>query len=260
VALTPSKTPEEKTAERRAAQDDVLMREVDDAVRQDEFATLANRYGRPLLALLVVGLLAFGGYLYWDHRQDQAREKQSEALISALDKMQSGQMEEATSTLDGVIADGGDGARSVATMLKAGLAEQSGRDGEAATLFAEVSSDADAPQELRDLATLREVAIRFDRMKPDDVVARLKAMAVPGSPYFGSAGELVAIAYMEQGKRKEAGALLGEIAKDDTVPETLRSRTRQLAGLLGVDAVGDVDKLLEGQGPNGAQPGADTQP
>jgi hypothetical protein len=50
------------------------------------------------------------------------------------------------------------------------------------------------------------------------------------------------MAYLKQGKEELAGPLLAAIAKDEDVPQTLRSRSRQLAGLLGYDAVADVDR------------------
>ena len=82
------------------------------------------------------------------------------------------------------------------------------------------------------------------KLNPQTVVDRLKPLATPGNPWFGSAGELVAMAYMKQGKEELAGPLFAAIAKDDDVPQTLRSRARQLAGLLGYDAVEDVDRTL----------------
>ena len=42
----------------------------------------------------------------------------------------------------------------------------------------------------------------------------------------------------------EAGPLFAAISKDKNAPASLRSRTRQLAGVLGVDAIDDVDKTL----------------
>ena len=107
-----------------------------------------------------------------------------------------------------------------------------------------IASDADAPQAYRDLANVRLVALQFDRMEPQQVVDRLKPLATPGNPWFGSAGELVAMAYLAQGQEELAGPLLATIAKDEDVPQTLRSRTRQMAGLLGYDAVVDVDQTL----------------
>ena len=104
---------------------------------------------------------------------------------------------------------------------------------------------------------MREIAATYDTRKPDEIIARLKPLAVPGNAYFGSAGEMVAMAYLDQGKRKEAGALFAQIAKSEEVPEALRSRTRRMAGLLGVDAIEDVDKVLEeSQAPAGPAPQA----
>ena len=99
-----------------------------------------------------------------------------------------------------------------------------------------------------DLAQIRAVVARYDTMKPADVITKLKPLATPGNAYFGSAGELVAHAYLDQGKNAEAGALFAQIANDEKTPESLRSRARQMAGVLGVDAVKDVDALLKEQG------------
>ena len=80
------------------------------------------------------------------------------------------------------------------------------------------------------------------------MIAKLAPLAVPGNAFFASAGELTAIAHLEAGNRAEAGTLFGELAQDESLPETLRSRARQMAGLLGVDAIEDVEQLLEDEG------------
>jgi len=67
---------------------------------------------------------------------------------------------------------------------------------------------------------------------------------VPGNPWFGSAGELVAMAYLRQNKPDLAGPLFAALAKDKTVPDSIRQRARQMAGALGVDAVDDVAALM----------------
>jgi len=63
VALTPSipSSRTDKQAAREAAQQDMLLREVDDAVRQDDAAQFAKRYGKLIAGLFIAGLLAFGG-------------------------------------------------------------------------------------------------------------------------------------------------------------------------------------------------------
>ena len=62
MALTPSSNAdlEDKRAKARAAQDEALLREVDDAYRQGQYTEFADKYGKPLLAVVTLGLAAFG--------------------------------------------------------------------------------------------------------------------------------------------------------------------------------------------------------
>lgn len=246
MALIPSKTP--TADQKKAAQDDVLLREIDDAVREDQYLDFARRYGKPIIGVIVAGLVGFAGYLWWDGHRESQLEADSEKLVSALDQIEAGNLDTGSATLDTLINEGNDGAVTMARLLRAGIAMEKNQPAEAAKLYAQVAAADDVPPALRDLATIREIAATYDSRKPDDVVARLKPLAVPGNPYFGSAGEMVAMAYLQQGKRREAGTLFAEIAKDETVPDGLRSRSRQMAGLLGVDAIEDVDKIVQEMG------------
>lgn len=229
---------------RRAAEEDVLVREVDDAVRQDQYAQFAQRYGKLLIGVFVLGLAAFGGYLFWDSRQEAAMERQSETLVAALDQVQAGNLDGAVERLAPLDGEAG-GAAIQAALIEAGAAMEQGRAEDAAAIYARIAANDDAPQLLRDLATVRQVAATFDTIAPAEAIERLEPLAVPGKPFFASAGELVAMAYLEQGKEREAGTLLATIAKDESLPEGLRSRARQMAGALGVDAIEDVDAVLE---------------
>jgi hypothetical protein len=233
-----------------APEDEVLIREIDEAVREDAVLEFLRLHGIKVLAVILVALAALGGWLIWDNYAENAREEQSETLISGLDYAEQGDFPSAGKTVDPLVIgdDASPAARAAARMLQAGAAIELGQADKAAGLFKEVAADADAPPALRDLARIREVSIDFDRMKPADVIAKLGSLARPGNPYFGSAGELAAMAHLEAGNNAEAGRLFAAIAKDETLPETLRSRARQMAGLLGVDAVVDVGKLLKDQG------------
>lgn len=250
MALIPSnsKSSDDKKAEQKAAEDDALLREVDDAVRQDQYSDFGKKYGRPLLAALVLGLAGFGGYLWWDSEREAAMEADSEQLVSAMDQIDAGNLQTGREALDKLIASDNAGARTVALMLQGGvLLEQDDAEG-AARVFGQVANDAEAPQAYRDLAVVRQVAVQFDTMEPGEIITRLKPIAVPENAYFGSAGEMLAMAYLDQGKRKEAGELFSQIAQDEDVPQSLRGRARQMAGVLGVDAISDVDKVLEETG------------
>ena len=246
MALTPDpeQTRAEQLAARKEREQEVLLREVDDAVRQDQLSGALQRYGWALAGALVLGLAAFGGWLYWtDHREGQIEER-SEKLVAAFDRLEAGQIEQAGGDLATLSEEGNSAAAISAKLARAGIALRDDRQTEAVELYESIARDEDAPKPYRDLATIRAVTVQFDQLDPQKVVDRLKPLATPGNPWFGSAGELVAHAYLKQGKEELAGPLLAAIAKDEDVPQTLRSRTRQLAGLLGYDAVVDVDDTL----------------
>ena len=258
MALPPDseKSRADQLAARRAAEQDVLLREVDEAVRKDELGSAAKRYGWVIGGGVVLALAAFGGYLFWQDRREGQLEEASETLVTTLDQLQAGQIDQAEDDL-AALAEGSSATAISAKMARAGIALRENRQQEAVGLLDEIAADGDAPQPYRDLATIRSVAARFEQMQPQQVIDRLKPLATPGNPWFGSAGQLVAMAYLKQGKRDLAGALFAAIAKDEDVPETLRARTRQMAGLLGVDAVEDVDETLaqmRGEQPAAAAP------
>ena len=83
---------------------------------------------------------------------------------------------------------------------------------------------------------IRQTTVEFDKLPPATVIERLKPFAQAGSPWFGSAGELTALAYLQQNKPKSAAPIFAAMAKDETLPPSMRSRAVQMASALGVDA------------------------
>ncbi|MEM6826564.1 MAG: tetratricopeptide repeat protein [Pseudomonadota bacterium] len=249
MALTPknnsSDTPEKPTL---SPEDEVALREIDEAVRQDDAAEFAKTYGVAILSVLTIVLVGLGGYLFWNSQVEAGLEAQSEEIISVIDHAQSEDFTSVetltTPLLDAETA----GVRTSARLLQAATAIETDDPARAVELYAQVASDEAAPQALRDMARLREVATNYDERDPDDIISKLSDLAQPGNPFFGSAAEMTAMAHLEAGNFEEAGALFATIAKDENAPESLRDRALQMTGQLGVDAVENVEELLEGQG------------
>ena len=231
--------PATKAAELHAAQQDGFLREVDEALREEQVVDAFKRFAKPVGALLAVGLLALAAYLYWDNSVKGEAAQRSEQAMIALDKLQAGQLEAAAKDFQALTLVGPDTSRTLAAMSLAGITAEQGKIDEAAKQFAAISANPKAPKLYRDLAAVREVSLRYDTMKPDDVIARLKPVAVPGNAFFGTAGELLGMAYLDAGKPDLAGALFAQVGQDKTVPQSIRVRVRQIAGGLGYD--GGVD-------------------
>ena len=213
---------------------------MDDALREDEALNALRRYGKPVGAAVIAGLMALAGYIWWGAHKEDAAAARAETYTLALDQLDGGNLAGASAGLAPLAASGGDGSQAAARLLQAGIAEKQGDSAKAASIYAAVMADSSTPAPLHDLANVRDVALRFDALPADQVVARLRPLAAPGNAWFGSAGELVGMAYLKQGHRDLAAPLFGAIAKDKTVPETLRNRARQMAGLLGYDSVDDA--------------------
>jgi len=218
----------------------VFLREVDEALRQDQMLGLAKRYGKPIGAVVAAGLLGLAGYLWWDYSSQADAAQRSEKFLIALDNLDTGARDAAEKELAPIASEGGDGSQAAAALLQAGILLEKGKQAEAIKAYAAIAADDSLATPFRDLATIREISASFDTLPPAQIEARLKPLAVPGNAWFGSAGELLGMAYLKQGKDKQAGTLFAAVARDKTVPDSLRSRVRQMAGLLGVDAVDDV--------------------
>lgn len=216
---------------------EAFLREVDDELRRDRLASFWTRYGRLLIAAIVLGLAAFAGYLYWRNHQQEVRGQEGEKLQSAYDALAAGRAAEANKPLDELTRSSSEGYRALALFTQADILLQRDDLKGAAAKFAEVARNEEFAPAFRDLALIRQTAAEYDTLQPQAVVDRLRTLAVPANPYFGSAGEMVAVAHLRAGRRDLAGRLFGQIARDENVPASLRQRAVQMAGLLGVDAI-----------------------
>ena len=215
---------------------DSFVREVDENLRRDQMAERAKRYGGIATVAVVLFLLAVAGFLYWQNRQRLAAEAGTEQLAVALQNIGEGKTAAAPATLDTLRQSDAEGVKAIAGLTRAALALQQGNRKLAATIYAEVAADDSLAKPYRDLALVRGTALDFDTIKPDEVIARLQPLGVPGEPFFGSAGEMIGMALIAKGQKPAAAQLFAKIAADDGVPDSLRARAVQVAGTLGVDA------------------------
>jgi hypothetical protein len=217
-----------------------FVREVDDNLRRDQTHDFLRKNGPWLIGAVLLLLAGIAGWLYWQDRRLKQAEAQTEKLNNVLGQIGTGQMAGAEAQLAPLAKSGAEGVSASARLTSAALALQKSDRKTATDQYRSVMDDKGLAQPYRDLATIRLTALEFDQMKPADVVARLKPLAVAGNPWFGSAGELTAMALLKLGRKDEAGKLFAAIAADDKAPESIRSRAVQIAGTLGIDATASL--------------------
>lgn len=216
--------------------DEAFLREVDEGVRRDQVASLWQRYGKLAVLVLVVFLGSLGGWLWW--RDDQLRRAgvAGEDFAQAVSKLEVGDAAVARPVLGRLATAGPKGYRPLAGFMQAADAVGAGRAAEAIKRLDAIAGDTAQPQPLRDAALIKSVRLGFDTLPPASVVARLKALSVPGNPWFGVAGEMTALAHLKAGQPDRAKPLLTAIVRDAGNAPSLRTRAAQLALSLGVDA------------------------
>ena len=210
---------------------DAFVREVDEEFRRDQLVTLWQKYGKIAVGVVGGGLLIFAAYLFWQSRTEGAAGQQGEQFDAA---MKADNLDD----LRKLAANGGPGYSALSKFAQADVLLTRGDTKGAVALYAEIAGDSKLAQPFRDRALVQQTATEYDSLKPQTVVDRLGALANANSAWFGTAGEMVAIAYLNLGKRKEAGALFNQIAQapEGTVPDSIRQRAVQQAGVLGVYA------------------------
>lgn len=218
---------------------ETFLREVDEELRRERLNQTVARYGWWIVAGAVLVLAAIGGiFWYRSYQADQAQAR-GESLLNALDALEGGNRNSAMAQIDALAESNSPGYRAAALFARAN-AQVAANDvnGAVGTLGA-IAADENLEEPYRHAALVRQTQLQFDQLPPQQVVQRLSPLARPGQPFFGTAGEMVGVAQLRMNRADLAGPLFARIARDETVPASIRTRAIQLAGSLGVNALPD---------------------
>ena len=222
---------------------DTFFQEVEENLRRDRMTDFFKSYGKWVAVAVVLFLAAIGGWIYWEEQQKRTSSDQSEKLHAVLTDLAAGKTQAVPQRVAELEKSHSDVVRASAILTDAAVALEKNNRSAAIAKYRELANDKGLAQPYRDVATVRLTALEFDTIKPEEVIARLQPLAKPGNAWFGSAGEMTALALMKQNKNAEAGRLFAAIAADQQVPSSIRSRAVQVAGTLGVDASASLPGL-----------------
>jgi len=222
---------------------DTFFQEVEENLRRDRMTDFFKSYGKWVAVAVVLFLAAVGGWIYWEEQQKRTSSDQSEKLHAVLTDLAGNRTQTVPQRVAELEKSHSDVVRASAILTDAAVALEKNNRSAAIAKYRELANDNGLAQPYRDVATVRLTALEFDTIKPEEVIARLEPLAKAGNPWFGSAGEMTALALMKQNKNAEAGRLFAAIAADQQVPSSIRSRAVQVAGTLGVDASASLPGL-----------------
>ena len=237
---------------------DPFFREVDDAVRADRLQSFVERFGKPIVALVVVGLLALGGWLYWNHHKQSVANDHGRQFSAAIDAMGENRPRAAAQQAEKLVTDGSPNYRLLSLMVQ-GYAAESGNDAKTAIArFGAAAGTTDADELLRHVALIRQTVTEFDTLPPATVIDRLKGIVAANGPAFPPAAELTALAQIKAGNTSAAATLYQRIVDSRYTGESMKKRAQQMVSGLGgpAPAAAAASGAAAASAQSGAQPAA----
>ncbi len=211
---------------------DSFLREVDGAVRQDQYKKLWDNYGVYALAgllLIVAAVAAYKGWSYWQERQAQeAGAKFSEALT-----LEGGNDDaKAHDLLASLAAQGPEGYRVLARFQLAAAEAKAGDLDKAVADYDALASDAGADQILQGHAALQAAALRLDKADYAEMDRRLKGLIDSNGAWRFSARELLGLSAYRLNDMREAERQFSALIGDEDTPPNLRERADMMLALI----------------------------
>ena len=210
---------------------DLLIQEVDEDLRREQYHQLWKRYGNHLIVTALVVVLIVAGYQGWKGWQTKQRQEEAAKFAAAEQLIVQGKTQAALDAFAKVAADNQTGFSLAARMRQADvLIAQGGTAGAVAAL--EDVANSSAPQIYRDLAVLKLALLTLDSEDPAKLELRVTPLSLPANAWHYSATEVLALIAQKRGDVKRAGELYKQLADDLQAPSGVRARAAEMLALL----------------------------
>ncbi|MGO8840826.1 MAG: tetratricopeptide repeat protein [Methyloceanibacter sp.] len=209
-----------------------FFREVDEAVRQDRYKALFDKYGIYALvgtALIVAGVAGFKGWTYWQESNAQAAGAEFSNALALEDNGDAAKAQEALSAL---AEKGPAGYRVLSRFQLALINAQAGDNDKAVAIYDALATDADTDSILKGLATIQAATLRLDTADYAEMERRLKGLIDQGSPWRYSAQELLGLSAYRLNNMLESEKQFSALLADQGTPSNLRERADMMLALI----------------------------
>ena len=211
---------------------DSFLREVDEAVRQDRYQQLWDKYGVYALGLAVLVVACVGGYKGWTYWQQKQAQEAGAKFTQALGMEDGADAAKANEMLTALAESGPAGYRVLARFQLAAAAAKAGETDKAVADYDALATDASVDPILQGHATLQAAALRLDKADYAEMERRLKGVIDSGSAWRFSARELLGLSAYRLNNMSEAQRQFGELVGDQGTPSNLRERADMMLALI----------------------------
>ena len=212
-----------------------IFREVDEEVRQEQIITFLKRYGKYLLAIIVLAIAIVAGYRYLEDKKVKEYAAQGDAFDAAVALVDEGKTAEALPKLQEIAKDGDDSYGLLARFRVAELQAQTDHKAALATYDA-VAADSGVAKVYRDLAAYYAASLLLEDGGGAELEKRIQAMSGDDNVWHLSVTELKGLNQYKMGQRKDAEKTFRELLDKAPADSGFKLRSQQMLMVLGVPA------------------------
>jgi hypothetical protein len=215
--------------------DDGLIREIDEELRQEQAQKLWKTYGKYVIGVAVVVVFVVAGYQGWTAYDQSQKQEATDSLIKATSLADSGDTTAAIDSLANLEAKKVGEITVLASLRHAALIAKEGDKQASATAYYAIADDTSVSKPFRDLASILGTVQSLDQNSGNAqvVIDRLKPLIDTNSNWRHSAREISAVAAIEMGQIEQAKEHLQAIALDAQAPSGVRSRAQEQLQAIG---------------------------
>ena len=211
---------------------DLLIQEVDEDLRREQYIKLWRAYGKYAIAGALLIVLGVAGHQLWLSWRAQQFQKTAAAFASAEDLIGAGKNNEAEARLTEIAQGNQTGFAMVAAFRKAQMQTEGGDAAGAAATY-DALAKSDAPSVFRDLAILKGALLTLDSADPEALQKKILPLAEAGNPWHFTATELLALLANRRGDKDGALSTYKKLADDAAAPQDIRARAVDMIAALG---------------------------
>ncbi|HSR55233.1 MAG TPA: tetratricopeptide repeat protein [Alphaproteobacteria bacterium] len=212
---------------------DNFIEEVEEELKRERYMDLWRRYGRFVVAAVILVVILVAGAVGWRQYQQNQRIEAGLAFMDARALAEQGKREEALAAFKKLADDGAAGYRELARFQQAALLSRQGNEAAAAGVYDSIARDSGADRLFRDLALVLYAYSVADRAEPKALIDRLEPLTEDSSPWRFSALEITALLQRRRGDTNAAKDIYRKLADDEKAPPKLRARAAEFLAVIG---------------------------
>jgi len=217
-----------------ADEQDALLREIDEDLKQERLTDAWNKYGNYAIAGALALVIGVAGTKFWQSYDLDNRRAQSTQLAEAQRLADAGKTDDALAALDKLQADAGAGYTMLARFRAAALISKKGDAAKAADAYAALADDSGIAALYRDLAVVLG-ALQELEAEPagGKLTARAAEIAKGSGPWRFNAREIEALAALGGGDKKAADAIFQALSQEASAPRGVKARAAEMLKITG---------------------------